>query len=307
MSVIVDRETLALDLRTYGEDKLAERIRSLDDDTLGRIQERADHYLYNGEHMLIARAVSLAAVEVLEEAPRELRWKRRKLKGIWPGQPTQRANVVTPVNRRQVERAINAALTEAGYTKAAGEAHIFLKSLTEDVKGWVSYLAQRAKTGEIEVTPTVGIRHERLHELIDRLEPARQPYAQPTATIILGYLMPQNSAAVVWRFDAETPTSEQAENLAEHVQRYGEPWMRERVSQEAIIEVVRADQRGSMPVHPGRLPAALLLAGRREDAREALDAELKKAEGRSDAAAENFRRFADRFRAEVLPVHHDCD
>jgi alkanesulfonate monooxygenase SsuD/methylene tetrahydromethanopterin reductase-like flavin-dependent oxidoreductase (luciferase family) len=105
---------------------------------------------------------------------------------------------------------------------------------------------------------------------------------------------------MVWRFDAETPIDEQAENLAEHAVHYGEAWMQERTPHEAIIEVVPTDQRGSMPVHPERLPVALWLAGRPDEAREALDAELRKAAGRTDAAAANFRRFADRFRTEVL-------
>ena len=84
MAVWVARDLLALDLRTYGEDALAERALSLDDETHARIQERADHYLYRGESRLLAKAVALAAIEVLEGTPRQPRWRRRKLKGIWP-------------------------------------------------------------------------------------------------------------------------------------------------------------------------------------------------------------------------------
>jgi hypothetical protein len=35
--------------------------------------------------MLIGKALALAAVDVLEGASRDLRWKRRRLKGIYPG------------------------------------------------------------------------------------------------------------------------------------------------------------------------------------------------------------------------------
>lgn len=90
--VIALRDTLAIDLRTYGEDDAADRVLSLSDEDLARIWERADHYVYSDEHalasgrsMLIGKALALAAVDVLEGAPRELRWKRRRLKGIYPG------------------------------------------------------------------------------------------------------------------------------------------------------------------------------------------------------------------------------
>jgi len=61
-------------------------VLSLDNETLARIHERADDYLYRGNSGLIAKAVTLAAIEVLEGTPRQPQWKRRKLKGIWPDQ-----------------------------------------------------------------------------------------------------------------------------------------------------------------------------------------------------------------------------
>jgi hypothetical protein len=90
--VVVQRDTLAIDLRTFGEDDLADRVPALGDADLARIWERADHYVYSDEHalksggsMLIGKALALAAVDVLEGASRDLRWKRRRLKGIYPG------------------------------------------------------------------------------------------------------------------------------------------------------------------------------------------------------------------------------
>ena len=90
--IVVQRDTLALDLRTYGENELAGRILAADDEVLRRIWTRADHYVYSDEHafpsgasMLLAKAVALAAVDILEGSSRDLRWKRRRLKGIYPG------------------------------------------------------------------------------------------------------------------------------------------------------------------------------------------------------------------------------
>lgn len=298
MPVIVDRETLALDLRSYGEDELAHRVAAIDDQDLADIGERADDYLYGEANGLIPKAVTLAAIEVLEGTGRPPRFKRRKLKGIYPEELPRAGSEF--VDRGEVERAIGEALVKVGYQRASDDRTAFLKPLTEDVTGRVGYFIQRLETGGIDVTPTVGVRHERIHELTDRIRGRSGSRTEPTATIILGYLMPQASANVMWQFDGETPIDQQAGSLAEHVVRYGEPWMRERIPQDAIIETIRADERGSAPVHPERLSVALWLAGRPDDAREALDAELEKAAGRHDAAAENFRQFAERFRGELL-------
>jgi hypothetical protein len=79
----VRRDTLVRALLAHGEDDLVGRVPSLTDDELKRIGERADYYAFSGEHavpplgasMGVSRALSLAAVDVLEGASRELQWK----------------------------------------------------------------------------------------------------------------------------------------------------------------------------------------------------------------------------------------
>ncbi len=92
MPVFTSRALLIVDLRTYGEDDIADALVDADRERLQQIFDRADHYLYadefskpSGASPLIAKALSRAAVEIFEGAPRPLRWKRRKLKGIYPG------------------------------------------------------------------------------------------------------------------------------------------------------------------------------------------------------------------------------
>ena len=302
---------MALDLRTYGEDALAKRVLSLDDETHVRIQERAGHHLHAGNNGLIAKAIALAAIEVLEGTARQPRWRRRKLKGIWPErcltQPKshREPRVESHITNREALNAIAAALKEAGYTKVPRETRMFVKPLTQDVGGWVGCALHRMRTGEIEVMTTVAVRHNRLHDLIDRLSPQEQPSPGATTGILLGYLLPEKTANMVWRFDRETPPDEVATGLANHLVRYGEPWMRARITHEAIIEQLRFDQRGPRPMLPQRLPVALLLAGQSDEARAALDVELKKIDGQTDPAANAFRRFAERFQAELLgPASH---
>jgi hypothetical protein len=90
--VVTTRELLVVDLRTYGEEAVANALVDADEARLKEIFARADHYLYSdqfakpsGASPLIAEALSRAAVEIIEGAPRPLRCKRRKLKGIYPG------------------------------------------------------------------------------------------------------------------------------------------------------------------------------------------------------------------------------
>ena len=83
---------LIIDLRTYGEDDVAAAVGDATDEQRRRIGERADHYLYDdqfvtpsGASPFLSWALARAAVEIIEGAPRDLRSKRRKLKGIYPG------------------------------------------------------------------------------------------------------------------------------------------------------------------------------------------------------------------------------
>ena len=92
MPIVQERELTAIDLRTYGEDEVAARIPALADAELQRIHDRADHYVYSDEYArpsgaspYLSWAIAMAAVEVIEGQARPLRWKRRKLKGIYPG------------------------------------------------------------------------------------------------------------------------------------------------------------------------------------------------------------------------------
>jgi hypothetical protein len=102
--VRTDRASLAVDLRSYGEDELAARVDGMSDEDLVRVFERADHYLALDESGLIAKGLALAAVEVLEGAARPLRRKRRRLKGVYP----ERARGAVPAGGRTDSDSIDA-------------------------------------------------------------------------------------------------------------------------------------------------------------------------------------------------------
>jgi CDI immunity proteins len=78
----VSRELLARMLRSHGEDELAERVLSLSDDELARIGALGAYYAFSEDAMALggsmggARALSLAAIDVLEATGRDLRQSR---------------------------------------------------------------------------------------------------------------------------------------------------------------------------------------------------------------------------------------
>jgi hypothetical protein len=78
----VSREVLASMLRQHGEDDLAERALSLSDDELARIGTLGAYYAFSEDAMALggsvggARALSLAAIDVLESTGHDLRWSR---------------------------------------------------------------------------------------------------------------------------------------------------------------------------------------------------------------------------------------
>jgi hypothetical protein len=74
--VSASRPPLAADLRSYGENAVAERVANLDDAAMRALGEQAARYMTKGARNL-AQALALAAVEVVEGSPRPLKRKRR--------------------------------------------------------------------------------------------------------------------------------------------------------------------------------------------------------------------------------------
>jgi hypothetical protein len=82
------RDTVVRALLAHDEDDLAERVPSVTDEDLKRIGQLAGDYAFSAEHVLPSgssmggmRAISLAAVDVLERASRELHRKDSQRRG----------------------------------------------------------------------------------------------------------------------------------------------------------------------------------------------------------------------------------
>ena len=77
--VSVDREIIEQDLRAYGEDALADQIPAITEGQRVAIGWATGRYWDGEVSMVLRKATTLAAVEVLEGAPRELARKRARL------------------------------------------------------------------------------------------------------------------------------------------------------------------------------------------------------------------------------------
>lgn len=78
--LIVNRDDLARNLAAYGELELSERTRLMSDEQFKRVCEIGFRHALTGMHLL--KCSCLAAVEVLEGKPRELKRKRRRWTGL---------------------------------------------------------------------------------------------------------------------------------------------------------------------------------------------------------------------------------
>jgi hypothetical protein len=84
MAIRVQRDVLAGMLRSHGEDDLAERVASITDDELARIQTLGAYYAFSlGGGMGGVRALSLASVDVLDGTGRDLRRQHTEQELAW--------------------------------------------------------------------------------------------------------------------------------------------------------------------------------------------------------------------------------
>jgi hypothetical protein len=195
---------------------------------------------------------------------------------------------------RELEVLLSQAVAELGFVKRRG---LYLAPLAPGIERWLALPVKRDGDA-FRVYPNVGVRHDELHETVDRLH-ERKPGNEPTLVRMLGYLMPQNSANVAWEFrgHGDPDWQARARNIAKHIERHAWPWLEQYVTLQAIFDGLDRDGMGTYA--PERRPVALMLLGRPEGAAAQLQAELAALGDRTDPAAENFRRFAARLRAEL--------
>jgi len=204
----ITRRDLAAVLASYGEHDSSARIESMSAEDFSRVCEIGSRYALTG--MLLAKASSLAAIEVLEGKPRELRRRRRDWSDVPPSLlvPDTIALAVAarieryaggvPVGRSDILNALSAALAAAlpsfRYFKSyAHFRHPFIEG--------ISYIDLDYSKGTVALR--FGVRHNRVEALKSRLFESARPAANHYTRTISKYSYNMGPGSPHWRYPTE--------------------------------------------------------------------------------------------------------
>jgi hypothetical protein len=187
--------------------------------------------------------------------------------------------------------ALRGPLERLGFRKRGGQ--IYTIDLGEDVLGWLGLnkASQHRSPGQVEVNPVIGVRHQQVERLVAEL--LAQPfhdYQPPTVSSPVGYLLPERKYTS-WLL-GEGASPEAVEDLLAAVEGTALPWMRSLLGLTELREALDA-RLGHQPEY--RLPIVLALQGEHAEAASVLQKSVDQLGGRTDAAAELLRQYADAF------------
>lgn len=184
---------------------------------------------------------------------------------------------------------VDQAVASIGFERQAQG--IYVNHVSEDVAWWLSVSISRDKaSGVYEAMANIGVRHCQLHALVSEI--TGSAWLNPTFATLLGHLMPQETASVVWEFAPANGEiwRDQAESLVDHVIQYGIPWMESSITLPDFLEGVL--KFGIPPYRPVFVPAIQFLMKEHAQAHRTLTNELAALGERQDEAAWDYRQFA---------------
>ena len=189
-------------------------------------------------------------------------------------------------------RLLREPLAQVGFRKRPGG--IFTTDLSDGVLGWVGLnsASHGRPAGEVLFNPVVGVRHEAVQGIYDELL-ERRALLTPTVSSPLRYLMAPE-ARRDWCFsEAGSDSAEQLADLVACIDTYGLPFMEALTTLPAVEEALKA---GLGHGTEYKLPIVVALTGDRERALNLLDGGERERDGKTYPEADQFRRFAARFR-----------
>jgi hypothetical protein len=193
---------------------------------------------------------------------------------------------------KSVDEACRTAFSTIGFRRRVEG--IYTRMLNDDVMASVG-LNRVMHRDHIEINTMIAVRHEPLERRLAAIDGRRiKTYNPVTINCHLGYFMPEDRYTPWW-FSPGEDHREPASGLTAAVVEYGFPFFRANLTLDELIRSLREDRYADKQSRQYRLPVAFLLLGRHDAAKDAIGEALKEIGTRTDAAAENYRSFAQRF------------
>jgi hypothetical protein len=187
----------------------------------------------------------------------------------------------------QVQSIIERELVRLGARK---KWNVYVLPLRENVSGWIG-LGRLTNCGphRVGISPTVGVRHEQIESIIKRLSEWKRP--APTISTNVGYLMPERGY-IEWIFESSPfDYMAEAEKVAKTIGLHGLPFMKANSSLDTIVDDLESLLFTYKESAAYRLPAAYLVAGKRDRAIAYVQRHQESLVGNPDAA-DRYGRFA---------------
>ena len=178
--------------------------------------------------------------------------------------------------------------------------YIHLCPLVEGVFGWLGFGTSVCRSdGRVGITPAIGVRHERVERIVQRLGGTSNSALAATISTTLGYVTPSEQF-MEWLYEPEPfDYRSECERMVQAIEVYGIPFMRAHVDIECIrrdLEALRFTVKESTVY---RLPVVYMLTGEREMASEYIKKERDELGGRDDLAARQYRMFSSNCLREI--------
>ena len=194
---------------------------------------------------------------------------------------------------QKVMKLLEERLVANGYRKS--KFGIFIKSGGAGLLMWLG-LNRAKRSGLVEINPVVGIRHQRVEGLVAELNGEKADQVVPaTAAMNVGYLS-RADRYQAFLFGEGRPDDEVASELTNAVLSAGRHFLQENEDLTGLINTLSTSKKLNPEQTAYRLPVALFLAGRADEAVQALDAKLGQIAGRMDPAGTRYVTFAARLR-----------
>lgn len=177
---------------------------------------------------------------------------------------------------------------------------ILSSPISDDTVGWVGLnKAIRGRNGALDLNPVVGVRNQRIEQLVAELaEDALDDLIPPTVAGNVGYLSPAHRYQV-FTFSESASNDEVADRLCGAVKVHGLPFMKKMVDLRSLVETMQTTRLGMPEQLNYRIPVGLWLLQEAEKAKAFVAAKLSEIGTRTDPAALRYKSFAARLSARM--------